>query len=200
MVKLLMPKATAVWLIDNTALTFEQIAGFCQLHVLEVKGIADGEVASGMQGLDPVANGQTTKQAIEDAEKDSSLSLEHIETEMPQYKQKGPKYTPLSKRQDKPDGIAWLLKNFPKITDQEIIKLIGTTKTTIQAIRNRTHWNTQNIKPKDPVLLGLCRQSELNKLADKYQQNTDVADDQNSGESDTPKDASYYFPDFDAGN
>ena len=163
----LMPKATAVWLIENTSLSFEQIADFCNMHILEVQGIADGEVVSGMQGLSPLIDGQLTKDDIEACEKDPSKRLKLKETSMPKRKQKGPKYTPLSKRQDKPDAIAWLTKNYPQMTDSQIIKLIGTTKNTIKAIRERTHWNTANIKPKDPVLLGLCKQGELNRVIDK---------------------------------
>lgn len=205
MAKLLMPKATAVWLIENTALSFKQIAEFCSMHELEVQGIADGEVASGMQGLDPVLNGETTKEAIEASEADPNLPIEVVRMEMPKFKQKGPKYTPLSKRQDKPDAIAWIIKFYPKLTDQHIIKLIGTTKSTIQSIRDRSHWNSPNIKPRDPVLLGLCRQSELNKLLEKTGSLEDtpphVMDDMMSPpapakKEDEIKDASYYFSDI----
>ena len=196
MVKLLMPKATAVWLIENTALTFEQVADFCQLHILEIQGIADGEVASGMQGLDPVSNGQTTKDAIHASEADANLPLLRIETSMPTPRRKGPKYTPLSKRQDKPDGIAWLLKNYPKLSDQKIIKLIGTTKTTIEAIRTRSHWNSPNIKAKDPVLLGLCRQSELNKVIEALEIQGESASNMEEANIEAPKDSGEYFPNF----
>jgi hypothetical protein len=159
-----MPKATAVWLVENTSLTFEQIAQFCDLHPLEVQGIADGEVASGMQGMDPIANGQLTQAEIERCQEDPKARLMPAKQELPQpvERTKGPKYTPIAKRQDKPDGIAWILRNHPEVRDSQICKLIGTTKTTIQAIRDRTHWNSQNIRPRDPVLLGLCTQSELN--------------------------------------
>ena len=160
----LMPKATAVWLVDNTALTFDQIAEFCALHQLEVQGIADGEVATSMQGIDPVASGELTQQEIERCQKDPSARLKPAKRDLPQPSErtKGPKYTPISKRQDKPDAIAWVVRNHPELKDTQICKLIGTTKTTIQSIRERTHWNIQNIKPVDPVLLGLCKQGELN--------------------------------------
>jgi hypothetical protein len=161
-----MPKATAVWLVENTSLTFEQIARFCELHPLEVQGIADGEVANGMQGMDPVANGQLTQEEIERCQNNPKARLMPAKTDLPKpvERTKGPKYTPIAKRQDKPDGIAWILRNHPEVRDSQICKLIGTTKTTIQAIRERTHWNTQNIRPRDPVLLGLCSQSELNSV------------------------------------
>lgn len=164
----LMPKATAVWLIDNTGLSFEQIAEFCSLHVLEVQGIADGEVAKGIQGLDPVMNNQLTKEEIVRCEQDPKRRLVMRKQDLPEplKRTKGPRYTPVAKRQDKPDGVAFLLKHFPDLKDVQISKLIGTTKNTIQAIRERTHWNTQNIKPRDPVLLGLCTQTELNAAVD----------------------------------
>jgi uncharacterized protein len=159
----LMPKATAVWLVENTALTFEQIAAFCGLHSLEIKAIADGEVAVGMVGLDPIANGQLSKEEIERAEKDEHVRLRLLVQDLPQpvARSKGPRYTPVTKRGDKPDAIAWVVKQFPDLSDAQISKLIGTTKPTIAAIRDRTHWNTPNIKPRSPVLLGLCTQREL---------------------------------------
>ena len=159
----LMPKATAVWLVENTALTFEQIAEFCGLHALEVQAIADGEVAAQMQGLDPVANGQITAEEIKRAEQDPSVKLQLSEQAqpVPLVKHKGPRYTPISKRQDKPDAIAWLLKNHPELSDGQISKLVGTTKPTIAAVRDRTHWNSPNIKPRHPVALGLCTLPEL---------------------------------------
>jgi hypothetical protein len=167
----LMPKATAVWLVDNTALTFEQIAAFCELHPLEVQGIADGEVAAGIQGMDPVANGQLTKEEIERCQNDPEARLKAVKHDLPQpqTRTKGPRYTPIAKRQDKPDGIAWILRNHPEVKDAQICKLIGTTKNTIQSIRERTHWNTPNIRPRDPVLLGLCSQSELNAAIERAQ-------------------------------
>jgi hypothetical protein len=159
----LMPKATAVWLVENTALTFEQIAEFCGLHALEVQAIADGEVAAQMQGLDPVANGQITTEEIKRAEQDPTVRLQLSEQAqpVPLVKHKGPRYTPISKRQDKPDAIAWLLKNHPELSDGQISKLVGTTKPTIGAVRDRTHWNSTNIKPRHPVALGLCTLPEL---------------------------------------
>jgi hypothetical protein len=159
----LMPKATAVWLVENTALTFEQIADFCGLHPLEVQAIADGEVAMQMQGLDPVANGQTTAEEIArcQGDPDARLKLSPEAVPVVLVKHRGPRYTPIAKRQDKPDAIAWLTKNHPELTDAQISKLIGTTKPTIAAIRERTHWNTQNIKPRHPVTLGLCSLAEL---------------------------------------
>jgi len=159
----LMPKATAVWLVENTALTFEQIAEFCGLHALEVQAIADGEVAAQMQGLDPVANAQITAEEIKRCEQDPTARLELAKEALPEplVKHKGPRYTPISKRQDKPDAIAWLLKNHPELSDGQISKLVGTTKPTIAAVRDRTHWNAPNIKPRHPVALGLCTLPEL---------------------------------------
>jgi uncharacterized protein len=162
--KPLMPKATAVWLIDNTSLTFDQIADFCGMHPLEVKGIADEDVAKGIKGIDPIAAGQLTREQIEEAEKDPELRLKMAPAKykMPHIKaKKTPRYTPVSKRQDKPDAIYWLLRNHPELTDTDIIKLIGTTKATIAKIRDRGHWNSPNIKAVDPVTLGLCSQIEL---------------------------------------
>src|SRR5271154_3049337 len=162
--KPLMPKATAVWLVDNTALTFEQIADFCGLHPLEVKGIADEDVAKGIKGQDPVTSGQLTREQIEEAEKDPKVRLKMAppKHKIPSVKLKrAPRYTPVSKRQDKPDAVYWILRNHPEFTDADIIKLIGTTKATIQKIRERSHWNAQNIKAVDPVTLGLCSQLEL---------------------------------------
>ena len=162
--KPLMPKATAVWLVDNTSLTFEQIADFCGLHPLEVKGIADEDVAKGIKGQDPVASGQLTREQIEQAEKDpkARLKLAVSKHKMPPVKTKKiPRYTPVSKRQDKPDAVYWILRNHPEFTDADIVKLIGTTKATIQKIRERSHWNAPNIKAVDPVTLGLCSQIEL---------------------------------------
>lgn len=159
----LMPKATAVWLVDNTALSFEQIATFCGLHPLEVQGIADGDVSGGIRGNDPIASGQLTSDEIKRCEDDTSANLE-LKNTAKQYimqKTKGSRYTPVARRQDKPDAIAWLIKNFPALKDAKIAKLIGTTKNTIQAVRTKSHWNSSNIKPRDPVLLGLCTQTHL---------------------------------------
>ena len=160
----LMPKATAVWLVDNTALTFDQVAEFCRLHPLEVKGIADGEVAAGIKGLDPVVAGQLTRDEIAKAEKDASyrLKLAVSTVRIPEQKRKkGPRYTPLSRRQDRPNAILWLLRNHAELKDAQIMRLVGTTKTTIQQIRDRTHWNAATLAPMDPVTLGLCSQIDL---------------------------------------
>ncbi len=158
----LMPLATAVWLVDNTSLSFKQIAEFCGLHELEVQGIADEQVAQNIVGLDPVVNGQLTLQDIERCQNDSSCRLELLKDEIPaKVRSKGARYTPVSKRQDKPDAIAWVLKNHPELSDAQICRLVGTTKPTILAIRSREHWNMSEIKPVDPVLLGLCKQGEL---------------------------------------
>ncbi len=180
----LMPKATAVWLIDNTTLDFKQISAFTGLHELEVNGIADGEVAVGVKGFDPVANKQLTAEEIKRCEADPKAKLELMfnpasEGEM---KRKGPRYTPLSKRQDRPAAIAWLVKFHPELTDGQISKLVGTTKPTIMAIRERTHWNIANIQPIDPVALGMCRQIELDtvvaKAAAKAAKNGEVMSDE----------------------
>ena len=159
----LMPKATAVWLVEHTALTFEQIAAFCGLHALEVQAIADGEVATMMQGLDPIANGQLSKEEIERCESDPNERLRLLSTAhpAPMSRGKGPRYTPISKRQDKPDAISWLLKSHPELSETQISRLLGTTKATIAAIRDRTHWNSPNIKPRNPVSIGLCSQADL---------------------------------------
>lgn len=165
----LMPKATAVWLVDNTTLTFAQIGAFCGLHELEVSGIADGEVAAGMKGFDPVVNNQLTAQEIRRCESDpkARLKLKFNPSAEGEAKRKGPRYTPLSKRQDRPAAIAWLVKFHPELADSQIAKLVGTTKPTIQSIRDRTHWNITNIQPVDPVALGMCRQSELDSAVQK---------------------------------
>ncbi len=159
----LMPKATAVWLVENTGLTFEQIADFCGLHPLEVQAIADGEVAVQMQGLDPVANGQTTAEELDRCQADPAGRLQLSPQAIPQQfvRHKGPRYTPISKRQDKPDAIAYLVRNHPELSDAQISKLIGTTKPTIAAVRERTHWNSTNIKPRHPVSIELCTMEEL---------------------------------------
>jgi hypothetical protein len=158
-----MPKATAVWLIENTTLSFQQIAEFCGLHPLEVQGIADGEVATGIVGLDPISTGILTKQEIEAAEADKTRSLRIVKVDVPQpvARAKGPRYTPVAKRQDRPNAIAWLLRYHPELTDGQISKLVGTTKSTINSIRERTHWNISNVKLEDPVSLGMCTQTEL---------------------------------------
>ena len=160
----LMPKATAVWLVENTSLTFDQIAEFCKLHPLEVKGIADGEVAAGIKGHDPITSGQLTREEIAKCEANSSrnLTLAVSKVRMPEIKkQRGPRYTPLSRRQDRPNAILWLVRNHPELKDAQIMRLVGTTKTTLQAIRERTHWNSAALSPLDPVTLGLCSQIDL---------------------------------------
>lgn len=160
----LMPKATAVWLVENTALSFEQIADFCGMHALEVQAIADGEVAVGIVGLDPVANGQLTREEIERAEKNENYSLRmSMSPEVALQKAKGARYTPVSKRGDKPDAIAWMLKHHPELSDGQLCKLLGTTKDTIAKVRDKSHWNANNIKPRNPVTLGLCTEADLEK-------------------------------------
>ena len=167
---ILMPKATAVWLVDNTSLTFEQIADFCGLHPLEVRGIADGEVARDIRGADPIANGQLSREELDRAEKTQTYRMvaqksRHAELLKPQ--KKAPRYTPVSRRQDRPDAIAWFLRNHPEVADAQLARLLGTTKATIEQVRNRTHWNSANIKPVDPVTLGLVAQLELDAVVKK---------------------------------
>src|SRR4051812_8069017 len=161
----LMPKATAVWLVENTSLSFDQIADFCKLHPLEVKGIADGEVAAGIKGSDPITTGQLTRDEIEKAQKDPNhrLRLAESRVKLPEQRRtkKGPRYTPVSRRHDRPNAILWLVRNHPELKDAQIIRLVGTTKTTIQQIRERTHWNSASLQPMDPVTLGLCSQIDL---------------------------------------
>lgn len=160
----LMPKATAVWLIENTSLAFDQIATFCGLHPLEVQGIANEDVAKGIRGVDPIAGGFLSREEIAKGEADPSYTLKALEQkriDLPQVKKRGARYTPIARRGDRPDAIQWFLKNHPEVPDSKIVKLIGTTKATIDQVRNRTHWNSQNIKPVDPVTIGLCTQIEL---------------------------------------
>ncbi len=158
----LLPKATAVWLVENTTLTFEQIAKFCGLHELEVQAIADEEVAIGMHGIDPIVNKQLTKEELARCQEDPSARLQLAPQNLPAPRRsKGPRYTPIAKRADKPDAISWLLKTHPELADSQICRLIGTTKPTIGAIRDRTHWNTQNLRPRGPIELGLCKPDEL---------------------------------------
>jgi hypothetical protein len=160
----LMPKATAVWLVENTSLTFDQIADFCKLHPLEVKGIADGEVAAGIKGHDPITSDQLTREEIARGEKDPNyrLRLAVSKVRLPEAKKaRGPRYTPLSRRQDRPNAILWLVRNHPELKDAQVMRLVGTTKTTLQAIRDRTHWNSAGLAPMDPVTLGLCSQIDL---------------------------------------
>ncbi len=165
--EILMPKATAVWLVDNTSLTFEQIADFCGLHPLEVKGIADGEVARDIRGADPISNGQLTREELAAAQANAVYRMKAQKSRHAQVlktPKKAPRYTPVSRRQDRPDAIAWFVRNHPEVTDAQISKALGTTKSTIDQVRNRTHWNAVNIKPVDPVSLGLVGQLELDAL------------------------------------
>ncbi|KIQ05842.1 cytoplasmic protein [Agrobacterium tumefaciens] len=160
---LLMPKATAVWLVDNTALSFEQIATFCKLHPLEVKAIADGEAAQGIKGLDPISTGQLSRDEIAKAESNPNhkIKLSEPKVRVPESKRRGPRYTPVSKRQDRPNAILWLVRNHAELKDAQISRLVGTTKSTIEQIRDRSHWNSANLTPMDPVTLGLCSQIDL---------------------------------------
>jgi hypothetical protein len=160
---LLMPKATAVWLVDNTALSFEQIAAFCTLHPLEVQGIADGDVAGGIMGVNPIQNGQLTREEIEKAEADPSYRLKVSEPKVrvAASKRKGPRYTPISRRNERPNAIRWLVRNHPELKDAQIMRLVGTTKSTIDSVRENSHWNSANLTPMDPVTLGLCSQIDL---------------------------------------
>jgi len=189
--QLLMPKATAVWLIENTSLTFDQIARFTGMHVLEVQGIADGEVAIGMVALDPVTNGQLSKSEIERCQADPTASLQMVKRDipMPLSRTKGPHYTPVTKRADKPDGIAWLIKYHPELSDPQICRLIGTTKPTVNQIRDRTHRNSANIKARSPVLLGLCKYEELDEAIKKAQKGRPPEELENRPEPPSPYDS-----------
>jgi len=177
----LMPKATAVWLVENTSLTFDQIAEFCHLHPLEVKGIADGEVAAGIKGMDPVMYEQLTRDEIEKAEADSNyrLKLKVSSVRLPEKKRtKGPRYTPLSRRHDRPNAILWLVRSHPELKDAQIMRLVGTTKTTIQQVKERTHWNAAQLQPMDPVTLGLCTQIDLDFEVNKASKDRPVVVDE----------------------
>jgi uncharacterized protein len=167
--QLLMPKATAIWLVDNTALSFEQIAQFCKLHPLEVKAIADGEASQGIKGLDPISTGQLSRDEIARAEANPNhkLKLSEPKVRVPETKRRGPRYTPVSKRQDRPNAILWLVRNHSELKDAQISRLVGTTKSTIEQIRDRTHWNSTNLTPMDPVTLGLCSQIDLDLEVEK---------------------------------
>lgn len=167
--KPLMPLATAVWLIENTSLSFDQIADFCRLHPLQVKGIADGDVAIGVRGINPITNNQLTREELDKAQADAEcrMKLSHAKTIVAEKPRKGPRYTPVSKRQNRPDAILWMVRNHPEVSDAQIAKLLGTTKSTIQSVRDRSHWNSQNITPQDPVGLGLCSQIDLDNLVRK---------------------------------
>jgi hypothetical protein len=174
---LIMPKATAVWLLDNTTLTFEQIAAFCNLHILEVQAIADGEVAVGIIGINPVAHNQLTEEELQKGMKDPAYHLKHRKNEEVGVKRErtSSRYTPIARRQDKPDAITWLVRHHPELSDAQIITLIGTTKTTIDNIRQRRHWNVQQIKPRDPIELGLCTQQQLNEAIEKAHKRQDAS-------------------------
>ena len=170
MTDILMPKATAVWLVDNTSLTFEQIADFCGLHPLEVRGIADGDVARDIRGADPLVNGQLTREELDKAQNDANYRMKAVvsrHADLLKQAKTTARYTPVSRRQDRPDAIAWFVKHHPEVTDAQIAKLLGTTKATIESVRGRTHWNTANIKPVDPVTLGLVGQLELDAVVKK---------------------------------
>jgi len=173
----LMPHATASWLVDNTALTFEQIAEFCGLHVLEVQAMADDLAGAKYTGRDPVHSGELTQAEIDRGQASPDYKLKMQKAPLSVSRTKGPRYTPVSKRQDKPDGIAWILRNHPEISDAQVSKLIGTTRTTIAAIRDRTHWNIANINPKDPVTLGLCSQRELDAMVARAAKKAGIADE-----------------------
>ncbi len=174
--KLLMPKATAVWLTENTSLSFEQIAEFCSLHVLEVKGIADGDVAQGIRGLDPIARNQLTREEIEAGEKDPARKLKLAEPKVTLPAMKRPRYTPVSRRHERPNAVLWLLRNHPELKDSQLMRLVGTTKQTIAQIRDRSHWNSPNLTPADPVTLGICSQIDLDTEVKKAAKRVDKTD------------------------
>lgn len=180
MTDILMPKATAVWLVDNTSLTFSQVADFCSMHPLEIKGIADGDVAQGVRGLDPISGGQLTRDEIGKGENDSDYRMIAVipkHADKMQQKRRGPRYTPVSRRQNRPDSIAWIVRNHPEVSDVQISKLIGTTKPTIVSVRDRTHWNASQIKPVDPVSVGLCTQIDLDAVVKKAAEKKRIADE-----------------------
>lgn len=185
----LMPKATAVWLVENTTLSFDQIADFCGLHPLEVQGIADGDVATGLIGDNPVSSGQLKQEELEKALADENYRMKlgvEINAYITEQKKKKANYTPVARRQDKPDAIAWLLKHHPLLSDAQLVKLIGTTKKTIQSIRDRSYWNISNLQPRDPVLLGLCTQTDLHAAIEKLEK-AKAREDKKSGKA--PKEA-----------
>ena len=180
--QLLMPKATAVWLVDNTSLSFDQIAAFCSLHPLEVQGVADGDVATGIMGVNPIQNGQLTREEIEKAEADPNyrLKVSDPKVRVAAPKRRGPRYTPISRRNERPNAIKWLLRNHPEMKDAQLMRLVGTTKSTIDSVRDGTHWNNANITPMDPVTLGLCSQIDLDlevSRASKGQAHSEVAEE-----------------------
>ena len=176
MAKILMPKATAVWLLENTSLTFKQISDFCELHMLEIESIANGEVVNKMPGINPINNKILNIDEIKKCEKNSKLNLKLTKTQLPKPKKiaKGAKYTPIAKRQERPGAIKWLLKEFPSITDNEICRLIRTTKNTVDSIRNKSHWNYENIITKDPVKLGFCNEKDLNKISEIHKKDDET--------------------------
>lgn len=180
---LLMPKATAVWLVDNTALSFEQIAAFCSLHPLEVQGVADGDVANGIMGVNPIQNGQLTREEIEKAEGDPNyrLKISDPKVRVAAPKRKGPRYTPISRRNERPNAIKWLLRNHPEMKDAQLMRLVGTTKSTIDSVRDGTHWNNANITPMDPVTLGLCSQIDLDLEVSRASKGTTSPDEIDTG-------------------
>jgi uncharacterized protein len=190
----LMPKATAVWLVENTSLSFDQIADFCKLHPLEVKGIADGEVAAGIKGLDPITTGQLTREEIERAQSNPEHRLKIAESrvKLPEVKRtkKGPRYTPVSRRHDRPNAILWLVRNHPELKDAQIMRLVGTTKTTIQQVRERTHWNSANLQPMDPVTLGLCSQIDLDFEVQRAAKDRPQVEPQDTGDTLMPAEVS----------
>ena len=200
--QLLMPKATAVWLVDNTALTFDQIARFCALHPLEVKAIADEESAQGIKGVDPISNGQLTREEIAKGEADPGhvLQLSEPKVRVPQAKRKGPRYTPVSKRQDWPNAILWLVRHHPELKDAQISRLVGTTKNTIEQVRNRTHWNSVNLQPVDPVALGLCSQIDLDFEVQKAAKNRPAEVPAETGDTLLPASQTETMPVFAGGD
>ncbi|WIY52301.1 DUF1013 domain-containing protein [Devosia sp. YIM 151766] len=180
---LLMPKATAVWLVDNTALSFEQIAAFCTLHPLEVQGIADGDVAGGIMGVNPIQNGQLSREEIEKAEGDPNyrMKVSDPKVRVAAVKRKGPRYTPISRRNERPNAIRWLVRNHPELKDAQIMRLVGTTKSTIDSVRENTHWNSANLTPMDPVTLGLCSQIDLDLEVKRASKDAPTPSDFNEG-------------------
>jgi hypothetical protein len=199
MTDILMPKATAVWLVDNTSLTFEQIADFCGLHPLEVRGIADGDVARDIRGVDPITGGQLSREELDKAQDDSSYRMKAIvsrHAELLKSNKPAPKYTPVSRRQDRPDAIMWFVKNHPEVTDAQIAKLLGTTKSTIDSVRNRTHWNSPNIKAVDPVTLGLVGQLVLDEIISKAAEKKNRDDAKKGGAALQPIEETPAEPEF----
>ncbi|WP_339870753.1 cell cycle transcriptional regulator TrcR [uncultured Brevundimonas sp.] len=199
MTDILMPKATAVWLVDNTSLSFDQIADFCGLHPLEVRGIADGDVARDIRGADPLVNGQLSREELDKAQADDTYRMSAVVSRHAELMKGGkpaPKYTPVSRRQDRPDAIAWFVRNHPEVTDAQISKLLGTTKSTIDSVRNRTHWNSANIKPVDPVTLGLVGQLALDELVKKAADKKAKDDLKKGGATMQPVEAEPAEPEF----